>query len=178
MSERWQRHGTAWAHMMGGAGLTRQLHEAIQRRLELVREHVIGVSAKRCVLPGHVRGVRARLAEAAQLEHVFVRDAAFRQRRRQRAGVELRMPPRLRHGADIHQRLDALRLKECDELIEGACLMADGPDFEVNCYMGDRDYVDCVVPFGADEPSWRESEPNAAAVASAIAACSTTFSGW
>src|SRR5208337_1230851 len=72
------------------------------------------------------RILATRLAVSAKSLHPDIPDALFRQRMLQRLAIKMWQATRHREGADIDQRLDAVRLQNRHEFIEGACGMADG----------------------------------------------------
>lgn len=68
------------------------------------------------------------MPQPAQFLQVFVRDPRARQGFSQRVGIELRIMPRTRNRADIHQSLDSVLAQQGDEFIDRAGRMADGQD--------------------------------------------------
>src|SRR6266849_3463729 len=87
--------------------LVRLLDEPAGPGGELLRFHVIGVTAKRFVSQSGVARTRSRLAEAAEYPAFpLIADAVFRKRALQRNAIELRMAARPGVGAHVNQQLD------------------------------------------------------------------------
>ncbi len=89
-SERWQRHGTASAHIkIVGRCFPREMDGAVERCGECRRLHVVRIAAKACVAPAEIDRVAFWMAQAAEIFHVDVGDSGRRKRCGERFGVEL-----------------------------------------------------------------------------------------
>ena len=91
------------AHDRGGAGFRSNVEQALDSFLELLRLHVIGVTAERRVAPRSVARVWFGFSFAAQLREMFVTDSVRVQRFRQRVLVELRITLGARPSAHVGQ---------------------------------------------------------------------------
>jgi len=111
-----------------GAPAGRQCQELRDTARELVARHVVGVAAERAVRERRVRRAGARLAQAAQLGDVCVRDARFAQRARECRSRKVWMASRGGMAAYIRDRLDVVRGKQREEVLEGAVGMAYGEE--------------------------------------------------
>src|SRR5581483_8647742 len=113
---------------------------------ELPGLHVIGVAAKRIVLPRGVNRVLPRMPQAAERGHVAIANSVFRQRARQLFAIELRISPRARNGANIHQQRDAMSLQNAQEFFKWTNRMADGENSggHVQQYRSTRREVDTL----------------------------------
>src|SRR5262249_58132749 len=74
----------------GGRSLARELEQPVERGLELVRVHVVGVGAEGGALPGDVARVALPAASPAQAGKPGVGDARRRERVAQRLAREVR----------------------------------------------------------------------------------------
>ena len=102
------------------------LQKPLHGLVELLRLHVIRVTAKARVAPAEIRGIRAWVPQAAQFLQVRVLDVLVSQGVGQRVAIELRIMPRTRNRADIDQPLHAVPPQQFDELLDRARRMADG----------------------------------------------------
>ena len=95
---------------------------------ELFGGHVVRVPAERGDSQRAVQRIRPRLAASAELRQVDVGDAHLPERRPERLGAEVRMPPGSGNEPDVRERSDIGRPQRRDELLERPRAMTDGPD--------------------------------------------------
>src|SRR5690606_17398638 len=91
-----------------GAGVAADLHQVVDRVVERVGLHVVGVAAKALVAPAGVGRILARMPQAAQFGHRNVIDADGCKAAAQYVGVELGIVARARHGAYVAQLADGV----------------------------------------------------------------------
>src|SRR5262249_52243527 len=89
------------AHDRGRPGLRSNVEQPLDALLELLRLHVIGVTAERNVAPRSVARVWLGFSLAAQFREMFVANSVRVQRFLQRVLAELRIPPRARPSAHV-----------------------------------------------------------------------------
>ena len=82
--------------------------KTIYRFGEFARLHIIGVIAKRCILPAQVDRIINFWPETAQAFYVGVGNAANRQTFLQCGLLVLRVMPRTRHGAHVDKFVDTV----------------------------------------------------------------------
>ena len=116
------------AHNSGRPRFRRNVEQALDSFLELLRLHVIGVTAERRVAPRGIARVWLGFSFAAQLREMFVTDSVRVQRFRQRVLVELRITLGARPRAHVDQQLDLVFLEQRNEIIDSPCRVPDGPD--------------------------------------------------
>lgn len=136
--ERWQRHGTASAHISTQRCCCASELNAAMPPGEFGRLHMVGVAAKRGVAPAGIGRVLGRMAQAAQRFHVAVIDAGGGQRVRQRVIAELGIVARTRHGAHIDYAADVVNRQQIEEHVQRPVGVADGAD----TYLGRRGGTD------------------------------------
>ena len=115
-------------HDRSRAAFLSNVEQALYSFLELLRFHVIGVPAERCVAPRTVSRVWLGFSFAAQLRKMFVTDFVRGQRFRQRLFIELRVALRARPRAHVEQQFDLVFLQQRNEFVERSCRVSDGPD--------------------------------------------------
>ena len=96
--------------------------------LELLRLHVIGVTAERRVAPRSVARVWLGFSFAAQLREMFVTDSVRIQRFRKGVLVELRITLGAWPRAHVGKQVDLVFLQQRNEVIDRSCRVPDGPD--------------------------------------------------
>ena len=106
------------AHDGGRACFRSNVEQSLDSFLELLRLHVIGITAERRVAPRSVARVWLGFSFAAQLREMFVTDSVRVQRFRQRVLVELRITLRARPRAHVDQQLDLVFLEQRNEFID------------------------------------------------------------
>ena len=110
---------------------TRPIDQLFERASELGGLHVIGVAAEAFVAPAGVRRVALRFSETAKSGKVPIGDVLRGQRSRERVAGEMRMAPRFRHGPDVGEPVDAMRMQQRDEVVERSRRMPDGENGHV-----------------------------------------------
>src|SRR6476660_3039571 len=108
--------------------LTCNVEQSLDSFLELLRLHVIGVSAERGVAPHSVARVWLGFSFAAQLREMFATDSVPVQRFGQRLLVELRITLRAGPRAHVGKQIDLVLFQQRNEFIDRSCRMPDGPD--------------------------------------------------
>ncbi len=124
ISPRWQRQGTASAHITAARCL-RSIDQQVQVFLEFVRLHVVGKTAKRSIAPCLVARIGARTAQPSQAGNVLVVDIGGAKRIGQGFPVELGIVPGTRHRANIDHQRHLVRLEKVDECLQSARRMAN-----------------------------------------------------
>lgn len=105
------------------------VHQRVQSRLPFGGFRVIGVRAKRGMLPCGVRRIRAcRMAPAAEQLDPPVRNASVIQRARQLGLIEVGPAPRTREGAHVRQRRDPMLAEQREKTLDRMRRMADRED--------------------------------------------------
>src|SRR5512132_2206034 len=107
--------------------LTSNVEQSFDSLLELLRLHVIGITAERRVAPRSVARVWLGFSFAAQLREMFVTDSVRAQRFRQRVLVELRITLGARPRPHVDQQVDLVFLEQRYEVIDRPCRVPDGP---------------------------------------------------
>lgn len=99
-----------------------------QRLTKLWRFHVVRVAAERRDPPGAVNGVGRRIATAAEVHEMRVRDVGRVERVGQRVTAEPRMPARARESAYVDECGDPVWRQEAHEIVDRARRMPDRID--------------------------------------------------
>src|SRR5947209_9343022 len=133
-------HGIARA-----AGPSMLTHEPLHPIPELVRLHVVRITAKANVAPARVDRIGFRLAKASQLRHVQVANPPLRQRALQRRLRKMRHPPRGGHRTHVDEQSDAMVGQQLGELVERPGRMADREDYGVRCEGSTAGMSMCLV---------------------------------
>lgn len=118
--ERWQRHGTASAHMIAvgfcfASWMSFSKDSAKRRCL-----HVIGETSKRCIAPASIRRIAMCMTQTTQRFHVPVAEVPIVQRFAQRFAVELRIVPRTGNRAHINQSLNTVCPQNLHQVIKAS----------------------------------------------------------
>src|SRR5690606_37862838 len=81
---------------------------------------------ERRIPPSEVHRVFRGPAQPSERRHIAVLDARLRETLLESPLLELRVVPRLRHGADIDERVDVVTAEQPYEVLDRARRMADG----------------------------------------------------
>src|SRR3954462_9926211 len=114
------------AHHRGGS-VAGPLHQVVERVFERRRLHVIGVAAESLDPPRGVHRITPRLAKAAKLCHMAIRDSGVGKRRCEDLTAEMRVPARTRHRAYIGKLHDLVRSQKLQKFGERSDRVTDGP---------------------------------------------------
>lgn len=120
------RHGLG-AHD-GRWMISGSLHERLQGGPKVLRLHVVRESAKARVLPAVIDGILPGLAQPAKLRLVDIADSGLFERLGQRLRIKLRIVAGPWNRPHVDEARNAVRFKKCQELVDGFCRVADGPE--------------------------------------------------
>lgn len=98
----------------------------VERRPELLGQHVVGIAAEGVIEDGAVRRVGSRRAHASKLREMAIGDVDALQLGLQVLAVEPRMPTRLRDASDVNQQAHTARREQLKEPFDGVVGVADG----------------------------------------------------
>lgn len=104
------------------------LRERLQGGPKEFRLHVVRISAETRILPAHIDGVLFGFPQAAKLRLVNIRDSGLFERHAQRMRVKLRIMAGPWNRPHVDEARNAVRFEKCQELVDGLCRVADGPE--------------------------------------------------
>ena len=120
------RHGLG-AHD-GRWMISGSLHESLQGGPKVLRLHVVRESAKARVLPAVIDGILLGFAQPAKLRLVDIGDSGLSKRLAQCMDIKLRIVAGPRNRPHVDEARNAVRGEKCQELVDGFCRMAYGPE--------------------------------------------------
>src|SRR5215468_1079161 len=101
--------------------------QSLDRLLELICQHVIGIVPETRVPQGNVRRIRSRLLPISSKPfHPHVANPRCRHRLLQRLSIEMRQTSRSRKSPDVNQHPDRMRAQHTNKLFKRAGRMSDG----------------------------------------------------
>ena len=104
--------------------------QTLNAGFELLRFHIVGITAKGVIAPGRVWRTVARFAATAQCWKVFISDASFSQALGQRRQAELRVATRTGKTTNISDDLNFASAQQSNKFFKRQRRMANGPKLE------------------------------------------------